>query len=149
MVILALGGNLGAVEETFRTAVSALSAGGVQVQRVSTPYRNPAVGCEEGAPDFLNVVLCGQWSGTPLALLELCQSIEEECGRPAEHPHWRSRTLDIDIIACNGVHCSSERLTLPHPRWNQRGFVLVPLRELFGASADLNAVVGGTAGEPA
>ena len=51
-------------------------------------------------------------------------------GRPADHPHWHSRTLDIDIIECNGVVCDTPRLTLPHPRWRTRDFVRIPLQEI-------------------
>ena len=130
MVILSVGGNLGDVETTFSQAVSALEQGGFQVKRVSSPYRNPAVGCEAGAPDFVNWAVVGEWPGEPLALLDLAQAIEVALGRPADHPHWHSRTLDIDLIECNGVVCATPRLTLPHPRWRERDFVLVPLREV-------------------
>ena len=130
MVILSIGGNLGDVEATFARALAALERGGFVVSRVSSPYRNPAVGCEEGAPEFTNWAVTGQWSGTPLALLDLAQSIEVAEGRPADHPHWRSRTLDIDIVECNGVVCDTPRLTLPHPRWRERAFVRIPLQEI-------------------
>lgn len=127
MVILSLGGNLGDVEATFRTAEAALSKSGVRIKRVSPVYRNPAVGCEEGAPDFSNIAILCEWDGSPEELLDLTQSIEVQCGRPANHPHWHSRTLDIDIIECNGVRYNTPRLTLPHPRWKERDFVTIPV----------------------
>lgn len=127
MVILSLGGNLGDVEATFRIAEASLAAGGVRIKRISPSYRNPAVGCEESAPDFLNIAILCEWDGTPEALLDLTQAIEVQCGRPADHPHWHSRTLDIDIIECNGVHCNTPRITLPHPRWKERDFVTIPI----------------------
>jgi 2-amino-4-hydroxy-6-hydroxymethyldihydropteridine diphosphokinase len=130
MIILSIGGNLGDVEATFARALTMLEQGGFVVTKVSSPYRNPAVGCEEGAPEFVNWAVVGEWSGTPLELLDLAQSIEVAEGRPADHPHWHSRTLDIDIIECNGVVCDTPRLTLPHPRWRERDFVCVPLREI-------------------
>ena len=128
MVILSLGGNLGDVAATFEKAQSMLRQGGFRITSISPPYRNPAVGCEDGAPDFLNIVIIGQWDGQPEQLLDLAQAIEVQCGRPASHPHWHSRTLDIDIIDCNGVKRDTPRLTLPHPRWQQRDFVKIPLR---------------------
>ena len=130
MVILSVGGNLGDVEATFARALAALERGGFVVSRVSSPYRNPAVGCEDGAPDFTNWAVVGEWSGAPEQLLDLAQSTEVAEGRPADHPHWHSRTLDIDIIECNGVVCDTPRLTLPHPRWRTRDFVRIPLQEI-------------------
>ena len=130
MVILSLGGNLGDTAAHVARALAALAAGGFRVLRLSSPYRNPAVGCEPGAPDFLNYALVGEWEGTPEALLDLTQSIEVAEGRPADHPHHHSRTLDIDIIECNGERRATPRLTLPHPRWRERDFVLIPLREV-------------------
>jgi dihydroneopterin aldolase / 2-amino-4-hydroxy-6-hydroxymethyldihydropteridine diphosphokinase len=138
MVILSLGGNLGDTAATFRTAEAALAAGGVRIKRVSPIYRNPAVGCEEGAPDFSNIAILCEWDGTPEELLDLTQSIEVQCGRPADHPHWHSRTLDIDIIECNGVHCNTPRLTLPHPRWQERDFVKIPIAAL-NVSSEITA----------
>ena len=130
MVILGMGGNIGDTEAHFRNAMSALAAAGFRVKRVSSPYRNPAVGCEDGAPDFMNIVLLGEWDGTPEALLAVTQAIEVQEGRPADHPHWVSRTLDIDLIACNGERRDTPALTLPHPRWRERPFVTIPLAEL-------------------
>ena len=43
---------------------------------------------------------------------------------------WGPRTLDIDIIWMDGVEMDTERLTIPHPRWKARRFVLAPLRDL-------------------
>ena len=130
MVILGMGGNLGDTLRHFDNALAALTKGGFIVERVSSPYRNPAVGCEEGAPEFTNVAVVGRWERTPEELLELLQGIEEQEGRPHEHPHWHSRTLDIDIIDCNGVLCDTSELTLPHPRWRERDFVKIPMEEL-------------------
>ena len=130
MVILSMGGNLGDTAAHFRNAMAALAAAGFRVRRVSSPYRNPAVGCEDGAPDFTNVALVGEWDGTPEALLAVCQAIEVQEGRPADHAHWVSRTLDIDIIDCNGERRDTPALTLPHPRWKERPFVTIPLAEL-------------------
>jgi 7,8-dihydro-6-hydroxymethylpterin-pyrophosphokinase len=43
---------------------------------------------------------------------------------------WGPRTLDLDIIWMEGVTMDEPRLTIPHPRWKERKFVLAPLREL-------------------
>ena len=130
VVLLSIGGNLGEVKETFRKALELLGEGGFQMARVSSPYRNPAIGCEEGAPDFTNWAVSGHWHGTPEALLDLTQRIEVLCGRPADHPKAHSRTLDIDIVLFDSIRCQTERLQLPHPRWRERNFVKTPFQEI-------------------
>lgn len=131
MVILSIGGNLGDVSRAFDTALQGLANAGFRVTRVSNPLRNPAVGCEEGAPDFWNWAVAGEWDGTPEELLQITQSLEVALGRPKDHPHWHSRTLDIDIIACNHEIRNTHTLTLPHPRWKERPFVTLPLQEIL------------------
>lgn len=131
MVLLAFGGNIGDVQHAFRKALSLLAEAGFHATRVSSPYCNPAVGCEEGAPDFTNWVVLGTWEGTPEELLDAVQEVEVTLGRPRIHPHWHSRTMDIDIIECNGALRQTDRLVLPHPRWRERDFVLIPMSEIL------------------
>lgn len=131
MVLLAFGGNMGDVQHAFRKALSLLAEAGFHATRVSSPYRNPAVGCEEGAPDFTNWVVLGTWEGTPEELLDAVQEVEVTLGRPRIHPHWHSRTMDIDIIECGGALRQTDRLVLPHPRWRERDFVLIPMSEIL------------------
>lgn len=131
MVLLAFGGNIGDVQHAFRKALSLLAEAGFHATRVSSPYRNPAVGCEEGAPDFTNWVVLGTWEGTPEELLDAVQEVEVTLGRPRIHPHWHSRTMDIDIIECDGALRQTGRLVLPHPRWRERDFVLIPMSEIL------------------
>ncbi len=130
MVILSIGGNLGDVAESFRRALLLLQEAGFVLGKCSRPFRNPAVGCEPGAPEFWNWAVTGEWSRSPEELLTVTQGIEVALGRPKDHPHWHSRTLDIDILACNGERRDTPTLTLPHPRWRERDFVLVPLQEV-------------------
>ena len=130
-IALSLGGNIGDTAAYFRHALEILTEKGFVVDRVSGEFRNPAVGCEEGAADFVNIAVTGKWAGTPQKLLQICQGAEVACGRPAEHPHWHSRTVDIDIIYCNGICCNTDDLTLPHPLWKQREFVLRPMLEIM------------------
>ena len=131
MVILSIGGNLGDVPRSFEAALQGLAKAGFRVEKVSSPLRNPAVGCEKDAPDFWNWAVLGEWDGTPEELLQTAQALEVSLGRPKDHPHWHSRTLDIDIIACNGETRNAPELTLPHPRWRERPFVTIPLREIL------------------
>ena len=130
-VLLSFGGNLDGTMERFERALRRLSVSGFKVLNVSEPLVNPAVGCEPGAGDFTNISVLGEWDGTPLELLDLTQSIEIEEGRPADHPHWVSRTIDIDIILMGFQRLDLPRLKVPHPLASSRDFVLTPSRQVL------------------
>ena len=130
-VLLSFGGNLDGTIERFERALRRLSVSGFKVLKVSEPLINPAVGCEPGAGDFTNISVLGEWNGSPLELLDLTQSIEVEEGRPADHPHWVSRTIDIDIILMGFQRLNLPRLKVPHPLASSRDFVLIPSRQVL------------------
>ena len=89
-----------------------------------------------GTPAFLNGALSGLWSGTAEELLLLCQKIEAENGRPPDHAHYVSRTLDLDIILFGRQIIREPALTIPHPLAVHRSFVMTPLREIEPEMAD-------------
>ncbi len=62
----------------------------------------------------------------PAALLELLQSIERQLGR-RRHRRWGARSMDIDIILSSSGRWAGRLLTIPHPAFRQRDFVLRPL----------------------
>ncbi len=126
---MSLGSNQGDRLAYLRAAVLSLqTSGSVQSLRTSSVYETAPVGLTDQAP-FLNMVVACQTALTPLELLRLCQTIEAKSGR-TRTIRWGPRTLDIDIVAMEGVVQNSEELTLPHPRAHERAFVLVPLLEL-------------------
>ena len=130
-VLLSFGGNIDDTMERFEQALFRLSQKGFRVLKISEPFVNPAVGCEPGAADFTNLSVLGKWDGTPLELLDLIQAIEVEEGRPADHPHWVSRTIDIDIILMGIQHIDLPRLKVPHPLASTRDFVMIPSRQIL------------------
>jgi 2-amino-4-hydroxy-6-hydroxymethyldihydropteridine diphosphokinase len=65
----------------------------------------------------------------PLELLDALQNLEKTAGRERSYLN-APRTLDLDIIFYGDIALDSPRLTLPHPRWQKRAFVLVPLAEI-------------------
>jgi 2-amino-4-hydroxy-6-hydroxymethyldihydropteridine diphosphokinase len=81
-----------------------------------------------------------------LALLHALQALELQSGR--ERPYKNApRTLDLDIIFYGDVSLDTPELTLPHPRWHERAFVLQPLAEVLPervTAAQLAAVQGQT-----
>lgn len=121
---LSLGSNLGDRRAHLRQAVDMLPS----VAAVSPVYETDPLGGPE-QDRFLNVVVEITTDLAPNALLGLCHRIEANAERVREQ-RWGPRTLDVDIIWMDGVEIDTERLTIPHPRWRQRRFVLAPLRDL-------------------
>lgn len=141
-VVLAMGGNLGPVAETLRTAVHELTqVSGLEVTAVSPLARTAAVGGPD-QPDFLNAVVLARTTLAPREVLRACQGIENAHGRQRS-VHWGPRTLDIDVIVYGSVLAVTDDLELPHPRAHQRAFVLQPW-----AQADPEAVLPGLGGGP-
>jgi len=121
---LSIGSNLGDRRQYLRHAVESLP----DVVAVSPVYETDPVG---GPPqdEYLNLVVELDTSLAPHDLLGVCHRIESSADR-VRGVHWGPRTLDIDIIWMEGVALDDPRLTIPHPRWKSRRFVLVPLRDL-------------------
>jgi 2-amino-4-hydroxy-6-hydroxymethyldihydropteridine diphosphokinase len=121
---LSLGSNLGDRRALLRDAVDSLP----DVVEVSPVYETAPVGGPE-QDNFLNLVVRLDTELTPHQLLGVCHRIESSAERVRD-VRWGPRTLDIDIIWMDGVTMDEERLTIPHPRWKERRFVLAPLRDL-------------------
>lgn len=129
-VFLAIGSNKGNREAMISQALQGLRSGGFEVKALSPLYETSPVDCEEGTPSFLNGIVRGFWRETPESLLNLCQELERQAGRPEKHSSRQSRELDLDIILFGQEIIRTERLSVPHPRAAQRAFVLVPLHDL-------------------
>ncbi|MDE0892940.1 MAG: 2-amino-4-hydroxy-6-hydroxymethyldihydropteridine diphosphokinase [Planctomycetota bacterium] len=127
---LGLGSNLGERSRTLEGALELLrETVGVRELRRSTWHETAPVGGPEGQGDYLNGV-CELWTTlTPEALLTRCQEIELLFGRERLERHG-PRTLDIDLLWYEGEQRMSDALKLPHPRLEERVFVLAPLAEL-------------------
>ena len=136
LCVIALGGNLGDVPETFRRACETLSNAGFRIRRFSSLLRTAPVGCEPGAPEFTNAALSGFWDGSASELLRVCQRIEADNGRPNDHAYHVSRTLDLDIILFGLETINLPNLKIPHPEAARRDFVMDPVREIEPEQAD-------------
>ena len=124
--VLALGGNLGDVPATLRSAIARLTAA-VTVDGVGPLVRTGAMTLPGSAPqdDYWNTVLVGRTALAATELLNLCQAVELAHGRE-RHERWGARSLDVDIVAYGGLDAETNDLTLPHPGATTRAFVLVP-----------------------
>jgi 2-amino-4-hydroxy-6-hydroxymethyldihydropteridine diphosphokinase len=151
-VYLGLGSNLGDRQTNIEKALKLLNDT-LQIELVSSIYETEPVGYEE-QPMFLNAVCRGQTEIGPLQLLSLVKGIEASLGRVSSFPN-APRTIDIDIIFYGNMNIQTQELTIPHPRLEERAFVLIPLLDIApdllhpvsGASIkDLAASVQGSEG---
>lgn len=126
---LSLGSNIGDREAQLRQAICLLNRHPeVATIQLSSIYETAPVGYTDQEP-FLNLVARVETELTAFGLLDLCQSIEQALHRE-RLIRWGPRTVDLDILLYNHDNMESERLTIPHPRMEERAFVLIPLSEL-------------------
>ena len=127
-LIIATGSNIGASIEILNQAVKRLSQEFELIAK-SRIYSSRAIEYEN-QPDFFNQVLEFRIPAlTPSEVMKTLLEIEIEFGRNRDIPKG-PRTLDLDIIFWNLESINEALLTIPHPRWNQRSFVVKPLQEL-------------------
>ena len=112
----------------LRRALHALG-GVVRLVKISSIHETEPVDMPAGSALFLNMVVAGHTSLTAEALLEEMQGIERKLGRRSAQRN-ASRTIDLDLIMYGATRFRTRRLTLPHPRYREREFVMAPLREL-------------------
>ncbi|WP_010094824.1 2-amino-4-hydroxy-6-hydroxymethyldihydropteridine diphosphokinase [Ornithinibacillus scapharcae] len=125
---LALGTNIDPRQSYLSRAMELLENEKITILKKSSIYETPPVGYTDQA-DFLNMVLEVQTVLSSEGLLNTCQTIEKELGRE-RLIRFGPRTIDLDILVYNDENKKTERLTIPHPRMHERGFVLVPLHEI-------------------
>lgn len=131
MILIALGANLpssaGAPAATLRAALRTLAQRNVAVEAVSPFYRS-AAWPDPRDPQFVNAVARVETDFSPCDMLTVLKETERAFGRELTRRN-APRPLDLDILDYNGrVETGSP--SLPHPRLHERGFVLIPLRDV-------------------
>jgi 2-amino-4-hydroxy-6-hydroxymethyldihydropteridine diphosphokinase len=124
---LGLGSNLGDRQENLSQAVTALSKK-MRVLKQSSIYETDAWGFTD-QPAFLNKVIEVETDLTPLRLLNFLKKTETELGRVANF-RYGPRLIDIDILFYDQLIRNTRRLQIPHPKIQDRAFVLKPLNEI-------------------
>lgn len=153
-MLVALGGNLPfgdrAPDETLRLGLAALPEEGLTVQAVSRFYRTPCFPAGAG-PDYVNAaaVLKSVENFDAGSVLRALHRVEARFGRERV-VRWGMRTLDLDLLAmgdsvlpdaetqerwralapASQIGQTPDRIILPHPRLQDRAFVLVPLADV-------------------
>jgi 2-amino-4-hydroxy-6-hydroxymethyldihydropteridine diphosphokinase len=129
-VYLLLGSNLGDRETIIRHAIKEIEGKVGEIASISSLYETAAWGNED-QPAFFNIALGIKTALGPHEILVRTLKIEEELGR-VRSEKWGARLIDIDIILYADEVVSDETLQIPHPRMQERKFVLEPLAEIAG-----------------
>ena len=126
---LSIGSNLGNRFLNIQKAIFRFNNDDCAIERVSAVYENPAVGFE--GEDFLNACFSVKTSLTAEQLLKVITKIETDFGRErSDAGGYVSRTIDLDILYYGDSIIHTDTLEVPHPRMNQRKFVLKPLADI-------------------
>ncbi|WP_284165097.1 2-amino-4-hydroxy-6-hydroxymethyldihydropteridine diphosphokinase [Frigidibacter sp. SD6-1] len=149
---MALGGNepsgFGPPARTITLSLARLATSLGPLLAVSRFYLTPAFPAGSG-PEYVNAVAALATDKAPEAILPCLHQIEAEAGRTRER-RWGARTLDLDLLLVGDLilpdqktvaewicldaemqqSATPDRLILPHPRLQDRAFVLVPLAEV-------------------
>lgn len=140
MILVALGANLPGPDgapaiETCRRAAAALDAlPGLRLRALSRWYATAPVPPTPGVPDYVNGVALleprpGASVPAPETLLAALQAIEARAGRVRPYPN-APRTLDLDLLDLDGLVRAGPDPILPHPRMQERAFVLAPICDI-------------------
>lgn len=124
---LGLGSNIGDRLQNLQAAINALEPE-VHPVECSPVYETPPWGYLD-QPNFLNQVVKAETELSPGELLRYLKEIEKDLGRQDSFLNG-PRKIDLDIIFYDDAVIESPPITIPHPRMDDRGFVLLPLADL-------------------
>ena len=127
IVYLALGTNLGDRLANLKQAIAALTPQ-LEVKARSQVYETPPWGFED-QPKFLNQVIKANTYLDPEPLLKHLKRLEVALGRKESFPNG-PRLIDLDILFYDDLVMDKPSIVIPHPRLQERGFVLLPLMEI-------------------
>ena len=125
---IALGSNLGDSKQILNQALELLSqTSAIELISHSSWYETVPVGPPQ--PNYVNGCAILETELLPEDLLQILLKIEQQFGRIRQE-RWGPRILDLDILLYDDLILEMPNLTIPHPRMNERAFVLVPLAEI-------------------
>lgn len=116
--------GVGGPRQALAAAIAALAADGFAIEVASPIVETAPLGPSHRR--YANGAVVGTAALDPPAVLGLLQDIERAFGRRRCGQRWRARPLDLDIVLWSGGMWLSDALTIPHPRYRARRFVLGP-----------------------
>ena len=126
---LSLGSNMGDREYHLHEALRLLDqVEGIEVRDVSPIYDTAPIGYTD-QDSFFNLCASVETTLSAHDLLHHCLDVEQQLHR-VRKIHWGPRTCDIDIILYGEEQIQDDELIVPHPRMEERAFVLVPLQDI-------------------
>ena len=141
LIYFGIGTNLGNRKANLQTALQLLDERVGEQLACSSVYRSAPQGFVSDN-EFANIVAVYETDFSPEEVLLLTQQIERDMGRTRKSVNgvYHDRVIDIDLLLVhvgnresgvgNRIEYTSETLTLPHPRMQERDFVMIPLREV-------------------
>ena len=126
-IYLGIGSNLGNRIKNIEVSKFKLQLSNIKILKISSYYESPSWP-DPKKPKFINIILKVETILSPVNLLKICNSIENDLGRKRLVKNL-PRTCDIDIIDYNKM-IIKKKLILPHPLMSSRNFVLLPLYEI-------------------
>lgn len=135
LIYFGIGTNLGDREANLRRAIELLHERVGECVACSSVHRSAPMGFES-ENEFANIVAVYDTPYSPEEVLLITQQIEREMGRTQKSVNgvYHDRIIDIDLLQAilnsKAIIQNSSTLTLPHPRMQERDFVMIPLREV-------------------
>lgn len=135
LIYFGIGTNLGNRKANLQTALQLLDERVGEQLACSSVYRSAPQGFVSDN-EFANIVAVYETDFSPEEVLLLTQQIEREMGRTEKSINgvYHDRVIDIDLLQAilnsKAIIQNSSTLTLPHPRMQERDFVMIPLREV-------------------
>lgn len=127
--LIALGSNLNNRQAYLSDAKMHLASLSKSPLLASSLYETEPVGGVSTYP-FLNSIVQIQTDLQPSDLLKNLKDFEIRCGRDPNAKRWSNRVIDLDIITYGEQRLQNQILTIPHPEYTKRLFVLLPLKEI-------------------
>jgi|WetSurMetagenome_2_1015567.scaffolds.fasta_scaffold159311_2 2-amino-4-hydroxy-6-hydroxymethyldihydropteridine diphosphokinase len=128
-VFLGLGGNIGDLDSNFKKVKDLIKSNCGKIINTSSIFKTPPIGFES-VDFFWNQVVEIETHFKPATLLQKTLQIEKEMGRTRVSGQYSSRPMDIDLLYYDNSIIKTDNLQIPHPRIQERKFVLVPLVEI-------------------
>lgn len=124
--LVSFGSNLGTRDSAIVAAARELAANpAVENFRASRLFETPAIGGPSGQSSFLNGVAVFDTNARAREVLHWLQDIEQDLGR-RRIERWAARSIDLDVVLHGSLVGGANDLTVPHPRYTARRFVLRP-----------------------